>query len=240
MINEKFGRLTVIEQVENIRKLRAYRCVCECGNQKVATGASLRRGDTKSCGCLQNENRKANSKKASEASAKKNRQNLIGETFGRLTVIERAPSKNRATMYQCKCECGTIKEVAHGNLKKGCILSCGCLKAERVRDQFTKHGCSAGCSDPTISEDAKRTYRIWKAIKYRCNNSDAKPYHYYGGRGISYDPRWESFDGFVADMGYAPPDRSIDRIDVNGNYYKENCRWATWYEQRMNQRRMQS
>ncbi len=82
-----------------------------------------------------------------------------------------------------------------------------------------------------------KEYRSWAAMKTRCTNPNADRYSCYGGRGIGYDPRWENFEAFLSDMGLCPSDQhSIDRIDVNANYSKENCRWATAVEQRRNKR----
>ncbi len=78
------------------------------------------------------------------------------------------------------------------------------------------------------------TYRSWSAMKYRCDNPRDSSYARYGGRGITYDPRWASFDDFLADMGPRPDGHSIDRIDNDGPYTKANCRWATLSEQRQN------
>jgi hypothetical protein len=81
-----------------------------------------------------------------------------------------------------------------------------------------------------------REYRSWNNMKNRCNNSNLKEYKNYGGRGITYDKRWEDFREFYKDMGERPEGTSLDRIDVNGNYCKENCRWSTKEEQQRNQR----
>ena len=81
-----------------------------------------------------------------------------------------------------------------------------------------------------------RVYNSWNGMKRRCNDQNFKFYSYYGGRGITYDPKWETFEGFFEDMGKAPPGHSLDRIDPNGNYTKENCRWLLKSKQQANMR----
>lgn len=81
-----------------------------------------------------------------------------------------------------------------------------------------------------------REYRSWNGMKNRCNNPKSKAYKNYGGRGITYDKKWEDFREFYKDMGERPINTTLDRIDVDKGYYKENCRWATREEQQRNQR----
>lgn len=78
------------------------------------------------------------------------------------------------------------------------------------------------------------TYNSWKSMRCRCNIPSSKEYPRYGGRGISYTTRWNSFNNFLADMGVRPEGTTLDRIDNNKNYTKSNCRWATWIEQNNN------
>ena len=83
-------------------------------------------------------------------------------------------------------------------------------------------------------ESTTRTYRIWSGMKNRCNNPNNKRFASYGGRGIKVDPKWNTYEGFIEDMGYPADDLSIDRIDNDGDYTKKNCRWATARQQARN------
>jgi hypothetical protein len=81
-----------------------------------------------------------------------------------------------------------------------------------------------------------KEYTSWDSMKNRCNSTGNIRWEEYGGRGISYDPLWEDFYNFYKDMGKAPEGTTLDRIDVNGNYCKDNCRWTTTSVQSFNQR----
>lgn len=81
-----------------------------------------------------------------------------------------------------------------------------------------------------------RTYTSWYSMKQRCDCPTRPKYEHYGGRGITYDPRWAKFENFLADMGERPQGMSLDRVDVDKNYSKENCRWSTQYGQNINRR----
>ena len=122
LIGQKFNKLTVIEKVIDEKGKTKWRCKCDCGNEKIIRGDSLRSGHTKSCGCLQREH-------ASQLNAL----NLIGKTFGRLTVVERSDRKDKSGSYYwfCDCECGTKHHEVSGKiLQQGRTLSCGCLKSK--------------------------------------------------------------------------------------------------------------
>jgi hypothetical protein len=154
---------------------------------------------------------------------------LTGEQFGRWTVIKCVGRRHGGALYLCRCECGNEKEVPSGTLRAGQSQSCGCWKRERGIVANTKHGRSS--RGPRSAE-----YRSWCAMKRRCDNPSTNGYENYGGRGIVYCERWASFENFLADMGERPPGHSLDRIDVNGNYTPENCRWATAKEQQWGRR----
>ena len=152
---------------------------------------------------------------------------LTGKKFGRLTIIEWVENnKWRQSRWLCRCECGKKIVITSSSLKNGNTKSCGCLAIEIK----TKHGHC--CRNKT-----SKTYQIWHSMIQRCNNPNCKAYKNYGGRGIKVCKGWRKFEGFLQDMGEQPLNLTLDRVDNNGNYCKENCRWATQKEQRRNTRR---
>lgn len=153
--------------------------------------------------------------------------NLLGQTFGRLTVIKQADARSpHGVMWVCRCACGRESTVRGKHLRAGRTQSCGCLQSEQTSVRTQTHGRSR-----------TRVYRIWRAMINRCHYPRYPERHLYGGRGIVVCERWrESFEAFLADMGEPAPHLSIDRIDPDGNYEAGNCRWATAAEQARNRR----
>jgi hypothetical protein len=135
-------------------------------------------------------------------------------------------------MVMCQCDCGNQKVIRAGDLKRGSARSCGCLSAELAKDRMLarkKHGHSVGFKQSP-------TYGTWCAMTQRCSNKNSTAYKYYGGRGIAVCDRWSLFENFLFDMGNRPEGKTLDRIDPNGDYELENCRWATWAQQVSNKR----
>lgn len=148
--------------------------------------------------------------------------NLIGQTFGRLTVIEKHPerSNNGSVLWKVKCECGESEPflIIGSTMKSGNTTSCGCARREKTGNKFRKHGMH---NSPE--------HRTWVEMHRRCYNENNAQYKDYGGRGIKMSEEWKnSFEAFYRDMGPKPgPAYSIDRIKNDGDYEKGNCRWAT-------------
>jgi len=158
---------------------------------------------------------------------------LTGQKFNKLTVCEEwYNSDTKYWMAFCECECGNTTDVRKINLVSGHTKSCGCLQREKVIEANIKHG------ELSNGRDSKE-YRTLENMIQRCYNLNNSQFKNYGGRGIKICQRWlDSFENFLEDMDRAPGiEYSIDRIDNDGDYCKENCKWATPKEQLQNTRR---
>ncbi len=226
LVGQRFGRLVVLKEFGSDKRGNIlWLCKCDCGNEKVTRGERLRAGVTKSCGCF-------NKERVRETCFK----DLVGKRFGRLLVIKYAYTKGNRVYWECKCDCGNEICVRGSSLTTGNTKSCGCYNLEVATKKLLIHGMKH-----------TRFYNIWCGMKARCHNQNSPKYRIYGARGITVCDRWKnSFLAFKEDMyesyldhceKHGENNTSIDRIDVNGNYEPSNCKWATWKEQRANQRR---
>jgi hypothetical protein len=159
---------------------------------------------------------------------------LTGQRFGRLEVIERTvdPSKPRRTLWRCHCDCGAEVVIDGGLLREGRSRSCGC---------YSREWRASGMPHHIHGKTRTKEYVAWQNMKVRCTDPRSPKYRLYGARGIRVCDEWmTSFAAFFADVGLAPsPRHTLDRINVDGHYEPGNVRWATWSEQRRNQRREQ-
>ena len=221
MLGRKFGRLTVIERhgVPAAGTHPKWLCSCECGERCVRSAMALRFGNNPSCGCSIREQ-------------KLKKYDLKGKKFFKLLVINSLPERSakRDILWLCDCDCGNTTVAIGSELRAGHKRSCGCLFKEVLIERTTTHG-------HTKNKKISPTYVSWYSMKTRCTNKNSIHFRHYGGRGISLCESWMKFENFLADMGERPVGKSIDRIDVNGNYEPSNCRWATQFEQVTNTRR---
>lgn len=231
LTGKRFGKLVVVKRVEDYigpsgNRGTQWLCKCDCGNEVVKRGANLCSGSTKSCGCGRAEN-------------------LVGKKYNMLTVIGRDDNKvysngHTYVMWKCKCDCGNIVSVSALHLKNGHTKSCGCLHDNRVKYMNYTHGGKS-----KDNPDKNRLYSIWSCMKDRCINPNSTSYINYGGRGIKVCDEWENdFESFMIwaiNNEYDPHAErgacTLDRIDVNGNYCPDNCRWVNQKTQCNNTRR---
>ena len=144
---------------------------------------------------------------------------IAGQTFGRLTAIKQHDSQAAGARWECQCNCGNKTIVNSLKLRTGKTKSCGCYTKENPSHLI--HG----------QANKTKTYRTWKEMRQRCSNPNATQYKWYGTKGITVSDWWYTFENFRTDMGERPEGKTLDRINPDKGYEKNNCRWATPKEQ---------
>lgn len=155
---------------------------------------------------------------------------MKNQKVGYLTFLypTQTKTKSRSMFWMCVCDCGKTKEINSASVKAGLVVSCGCFRKIQAIKANTKHGKSN-----------TSTYKSWDSMVQRCTNKNKSRYKDYGGRGIFVCKDWLKFENFLRDMGEKPSKNySIERINNNDGYFKENCKWATCFEQSENKRKI--
>lgn len=207
LTGQKFGKLTAIKYLKKENEKSKWLCKCDCGKFHEVTPYTLVSGQSKSCGCSIHEN--------------KIRNDLTGKRFGKLTVIGFSHFKGSHSFWNVKCDCGLEKVIRARQLTSGDTKSCGCI------GKFSKR----------YKLDNDRIYRMWNHMLSRCYNKNDSSYYRYGERGIIVCDEWKNsyhtFREWAINNGYSD-ELSIDRIDNDGNYNPNNCKFSTAKEQMNN------
>lgn len=213
MIGKIFGKWTVLNEADK-KPGKHYECKCECGIIRIIAGTDLRAGRSTKC-------------RDCQYKILYDPEKMIGQKFGKWTIIKFIDIHRNLQRFQIQCKCGTISKSTGADLRAGKTKQCVICHNRENAENNTTHGMHK-----------HKLYKVWSTMRHRCNNSNDPNYKYYGGRGIKVCERWDKFENFLSDMGFRPKGKmTLDRINNDGNYEPGNCRWVTHKENCQNRRK---
>lgn len=212
LVGRRFGKLIVVELSPKTKnRSTLWKCICDCGNEKIARNKNLLEGITLDCGCMSKQGYNQ------------------GQKISRLTLLKQLPAP-KGRSWECLCDCGNKLKVKESYIRDGSVKSCGCLAKEyRTIGNVIHNLCGT------------RINKIYQGMKNRCYLNKSISYKNYGGRGIKICDEWLGENGLINFYNWALSNGyndslTIDRINNDGNYEPSNCRWVTPLEQQNNTR----